>query len=718
MKIPVVIQMQPGENGAAALCMMLGYYKRFVPLEEMREKCVSSRNGSSPEQIIKAAAEYGLDGRVEKLDIEEFADKGYPILVHWKRRYYAIIKAIRGNLVTILDPAKGEYRMTLDKFRSVYKGRAILFEKNSSFAPGGKRDSLFSLIANRLYYLRGPMIALTIFTVICVRLNLSMAEISKEILDHYVKAGHKYTGGGPWEYEGFLVLCIYLLCLLVYTISSILKTRIINKSSRDISAVSGSHLFKKMVAQPMKFFEQYSAGELMSRIDNNIRLDNSIVKSLVPRAIDAVMTLIYIISLVGYNSTIALVCLAIVLIHIALTMMVQERNAIAARSMATSTGVVATSLLNGMNMIDTIKSTGSERAFYNMWHESQTTLNENKITGFNLNSMMSFLSGINRYILQAVQLFMGAYFIIKGNFTLGTMSLFQSVLNSMISSISNCLTTVDTLQRMRTNIERVDDINKRSTREEIPLPKSEYDTVDKLSGQLEASHICFRYNSGDALAVDDVSIRVEPGQMVAIVGATGCGKSTLLKILADLYRPESGQILYAGKPREKIPDVVFHSSITTVDQETMMFEDSIYNNIKMWDTTIENYEVVMAARDAQIHQRICKDRREYSAPMLENGRNFSGGELQRLELARALAHEPTLLFLDEFTSALDALTEDRVIQSIRNKGTTCIIVAHRLSTIVDCDRIYVMDGGKVVQEGTHTELYNQEGLYRELIGSQ
>lgn len=203
--------------------------------------------------------------------------------------------------------------------------------------------------------------------------------------------------------------------------------------------------------------------------------------------------------------------------------------------------------------------------------------------------------------------------------------------------------------------------------------------------------------------------------MVAIVGKTGCGKSTMLKILADLYKAESGEILYSGKHRDEIPDVVFHSSVMTVDQETMMFEDSVYNNIRMWDDTIENYEVILAARDAQIHERILRNRKDYGDTIKEHGSNYSGGELQRLELARALAHEPTLLFLDEFTSALDALTEDRVIQSIKEKGTTCIIVAHRLSTIVDCDRIYVMDGGRIVQEGTHEELYAQGGLYRELI---
>ena len=714
MRVPVVIQMQSGENGAAALCMILGGYKRFVPLEEMREKCVSSRNGSSPEQIIRAAASYGLDGRVEELSVEDFPKQGFPILVHWKRKYYAVVRSVRGDAISITDPARGEYRMTLAKFRTLYSGKAILFTKTDAFSTGGKRESLFELIKDRLYSLRRTFIALSVFTLICTGLNLGMARVSKALLDSHLGKAHSMD----IHDRGIQLLLVYLIFLAIYTLFSILKTRLSDKASRKASAVSGSRLFKNMFRQPMKFFEQYSAGELLSRIDGNTKLDNSIVRALVPRVIDVVMTVVYIVYLFSYQPVIASVCLFLVILHIILMLFIQEKNAIASKSTMTSTGIVSTSLLNGMNMIETIKSTGSERDFYNLWYEAQSQFNENKLKGMQLNAFSASVSVLHKHLLEGIQLFLGAIFIMNGKFTLGTLSLFQSVLNYLISSMGNCISTVDSLQQMRNNIERVDDINRRPVKQAVPLPKSEYGSADKLSGQISAKHICYRYNKGDELAVNDVSIEASSGQVIAIVGATGCGKSTLLKILSDLYEPESGQVLYSGKLREEIPDVVFHSSVMTVDQETMMFEDSVYNNIRMWDPTIENYEVMIAARDAQIHQRITRERKAYGAFVRENGRNFSGGELQRLELARALSHEPTILFLDEFTSALDALTEDRVIRAIKDKGTTCVIVAHRLSTIVDCDRIYVMDHGRIVQEGTHSELYAQEGLYKQLIGSQ
>ena len=714
MKIPVVIQMRPGENGAAALCMMLGYHKKFVPLEEMREVCVSSRNGSSPQQMAEAASYYGLDARVETPDIDELKRMKPPVLVSWKKRWWCIVTSIRGDIVSVIDPARGEISMTLKKFSELYNGKVIILTRSSGFIADGKRQSLASLISGRVRKLHRPMLILMILTLVCIWLNIGMVTLQKAILDSYMSSG----SGRIQTDSGYIVIMAYIIFLAVYFILSMEKTRRINDTSRDISAVSGSRMFKKMFDQPLKFFEQYSAGELMSRIDNNISLDNTLIRSLVPRAIDAVMTMVYFFTLMRYSSAMAVACLIVILADLFFTVKLQKINAIISRSMTTTGNMLNTAVLNGMSMIETIKAAGAERSFYNMWHESQTQANEGKYRNQRIGAAISFVSGIHGYALQGIQLFMGAYFVLHGRFTLGSMALFQGILNYMINSMNNCMTSVNSLQTMRTNIERVNDIMNRDSTPPIPLPESEYDTVDKLEGQLCARHISFRYNPGDDPVVDDVDIEVSPGQMIAVVGRTGCGKSTLLKLLANLYKTESGEILYSGKHREEIPDVVFHSSVLTVDQETMMFEDSVYENIRMWDKTVEKYEVIMAARDAQIHERIIRDRSGYEAVIEENGRNFSGGELQRLELTRALAHEPTLLFLDEFTSALDAMTEDRVLRSIRERRTTCVIVAHRLSTIEGCDRIYVMDKGKVVQTGTHEELYAQEGLYRELISVQ
>ncbi len=709
MRIPVMIQMHAGENGATALCMILGYYKRFVPIKEMREICTTSRNGSSPEQIARAAQHYGLEASVGTCTSQDLRAMSFPVMIQWKKRYYALIKSIRGDIVTVVDPSSGEYKLEMKKLELLFTGTVITFEKGPAFRTGGRRESLISLIWGRMKSMTRPAAAMLAFTAICVVLNLVMVRQNKEILDGYMGKPDPQTLGG-----GYVLLLLYAALMIVYVACSITRTRMIDRSIRRISAQSGITLFKKIFRQPLRFFEQYSAWDMMSRLETNITLDNSILRTFVPRLIDAVMSVVYVAFLFSYNQIIAAACISIVIVSILLNGWIQEKTAIAAKSMTTYGCTVNASLLNGMNMIDTIKSTGTERSFYRMWRSSQSRYMNARRSQLRLSSLSTIVSMLSGNILQALQLFIGAYLVTHGSFTLGSMSLFQGVLGSMVASLNNCISASNQLQTMRTGIERINDINDRDSLPSIPL--KEGDPADKMMGRLSARDICFRYNGGDHLALDRVSIEVGPGQMIAIVGPTGCGKSTLLKVLADLYTAESGDILYDGRRRGDIPDVVFHSSVCTVDQEAVMFEDSIYNNLRMWDSTIENYEVILAARDAQIHQRISRGKQDYSAPIEENGRNFSGGELQRLELARALAHEPSLLLLDEFTSAMDAVTEENVMNALRDKGTTCVIAAHRLSTIEDCDRIYVMDEGRIVQQGTHQELYQQEGLYRELIG--
>lgn len=708
MKIPVVIQMQPGENGAAALCMMLGYFGKYVPLEQMREVCVCSRNGSSPAQIARAAAQYGLDATVTPMPAEALASASLPVLVVWRRRYYAIVKSIRRGIVTVVDPASGEYRMTWEKFQHVYGGTAISFATNERFVPGGRQEPLLLLIGKRIKHLKKPICALGALTVLGVWLNLRMTHIRSDFLDGILDG----EGG---ERAGITLLLSYLTVLVLYALVSGLKTLLVNKTSRDTSARSGSRLLKKILDQPMRFFEQYSPWNLIARINSSRTLDNSMITALVPRIVDAAMTLVYIFDLARTQPAMAAVCLTLVALSTGLTLAIQGKSAIMSRSMVTNGTVVSSSLLNGMNMIETIKSTGSERDFYSMWHASLIRYNQSRLGRLRYGILSACVSTLGQGLMLAVQLFMGAYFVTRGRLTLGAMAFFQAILNSMISAIQRSLDSVDKFQTMRTDIERVNDIEHRQSRAAIALDEATYGEPDKLRGDLVASHLSYRYNPGDALAVDDVSFEVEPGQMVAFVGPTGCGKSTVLKMIADLYTPESGEIRYGGKRREEIPDVVFRSSVGTVDQETIMFEDTVYDNIRMWDNTIEYFEVVLAAKDAKIEERILRNAGDYNATIMENGRNYSGGELQRLELARALAHEPTLLLLDEFTSALDALTEDQVMKTIRTRGATCIIVAHRLSTIVNCDRIYVMEHGRIVQQGTHESLYAQGGLYRTLI---
>ena len=706
MKVPTTIQMQLADNGAATLCTMLAFYGRYVPMEDVRGICTASRNGTPADLLIEAANAYGLECESKKMTVDELKKMKMPIVVLWKRRYYTIVTGFKRSRVAVSDPAKGEYEITEDKFAKDYAGLAISMKPGSEFRKEGQPEKLRTLLARRLQGMSRVLWTLLLLNLGAVLFNLAFVEGVRRILEDGA------FDGMPW-WAPWMAITVESIILLLSTYFAIHKTLLVNKASRQAAANSGAKMFKHLFRMPMQFFDQVSSGELMQRMDNNITLDRSLILTIVPRLIDVVMGVAYLALVLTYNFFVASACLLVEVICIVAMRAQRKSIALRSRSMVTSSGNMRAAVLNGMGTIETIQASGTERVFFGMWKDSQAEFQDSSRSNLRVNARTQVISGVHGVLSNAVLLFVGAHFIIQGSFDVAAMVAMQMVIGRVGTSLSNCMNTLNNLQSMRTNIERVEDLNRRPTIEEVPLDDGTM--VDKLRGDLVLEHVDYRYNPGDPLAVHDASFTVHPGEVFAIVGKTGCGKSTLLKVIADLYSPTSGELTYSGLRRNEIPDVVFRSSVVTVDQEVVMFEDSVRANLKMWDDTIENYAMVLAARDAQIHGRIIREHDGYDTLMRENGKGFSGGELQRIELARALEREPTLLLLDEFTSALDALTEEKVMKAIRDSEITCIIVAHRLSTIRDADTILVMDEGRIVARGSHEELMSECSLYRELV---
>lgn len=687
---------------------MLAYHKKYVSLQQILEICAPNRSGIHPRLFCAAAKHFGLEASAEAIPVDRLRQQTLPLAVLWKKKYYVILKKITAGRVVVVDPAKGEYSVTPEKFQKEYAGTAIVMKPGKDFTPGGKKVSLWQLLAKRFQGYQKAIWIVLLLNLVSTGIHLLMLHLTRFTLDVTMDTAD------PWPYEQLLFAMGLLLIL--GTGASILNFLSLSGTSRRMAAKSGSSLYKHLLRLPMPFFEQHSAGDLIERVSRNIQLDHSLLQRFFPRIVDGVMMFFYLFMMFSYEVTLAAVCVAVEILYILLSMWIQQKRSLVLKSEVASSGNLNASLLNGLGMIETIKTTGSERRFFSLWHSNQQAFFHHRHITHRLNVLSSVVTNIHSVLTSAFLLTAGAYFIIQGRFTLGMLSVFQTVLGNARSSLNNCMSTINSLQSMQTNMERVEDITSRPVKEEVPLPEDA--KPDKLRGAVRLEHVSYRYAKGDPLAVDDVSFEVKPGQMVALVGASGCGKSTLLKLIADMYEPLTGTIYYDGSARDRIPDVVFHASVASVDQETVMFEDSIRNNLKMWDHTVANFEMILAARDAHIHNRIMEERKKYYSPIKENGRNFSGGELQRLELARALAQESPLLLLDEFTSALDALTEAQVFQSIRDKRTTCVIVAHRLSTIVECDHIIVLDKGRIVQQGTHAQLIQTDGLYKDLVCMQ
>lgn len=704
MKIPLIMQMHTGENGIATLSMMLGTYKKFVTSNDIRKKCSITRNGVSVKELCNTAESYNLDTEILDIKAKDLYKEKLPVVALWKRKYYVIIKGIKRGNVNLVDAAKGVYSMSLEAFEKKYLGKIIRYKPNKNFTQSGKPKSQISMIYNRVKNYKPAILFTIALNLIVVVFSLLQVQFKKNIIDLVLVRK---------DLSIFLLLSIILISysIIIFAINSI-KTVNLYGVSRKMSASYGGKLFKKLLHLPYSFYEENSKGELMERIETNLMLDNSLISSFVPKLIAGLMTFLYFFLLFQYNYIMAILCLIIELLFIICTFLFQKRRTMILRNTNMTSGTLNASTLNGLSLIEAIKSTGSEQNFFQMWNKSQYLLWKSKKFTIRLDAVLNSIDLIHSLATSTLLTFLGAWFIINGNITMGILSAFQSVNSSLGASLNSLLSLINVVQTTSTSIERIDDIYERDTRPPVLLKSKD---PDKILGTLNVNKVWFSYNNDKNYVLKDISFKVNQGEMVAIVGASGCGKSTLLKLISDMYEPTKGEILYDNKKRNDIPDIVFRSSLTSVDQEIMLFEDSIYNNLCMWDSTIYDFEMVMAAEDANIYDRISKESNSFDTMIYENGKNFSGGEKQRLELARALCLEPSIILLDEFSSALDSLTEKIIFENIKQKRVTCIIAAHRLSTVKQCDKIIIIENGQISAAGTHEELYKGNDYYRRLV---
>lgn len=471
---------------------------------------------------------------------------------------------------------------------------------------------------------------------------------------------------------------------------------------------------------PMEFFSQRMAGDIQQRQSANATIANNLVNTFAPLVLNTAMMIFYLIVMIRYNWILTLVGVVSILLNLIMSRIISKKRVNITRVQMRDEGKLAGSTVAGIEMIETIKASGAENGYFEKWSGYQASVNTQQVKFAKLNEYLGMIPNLVSQLANTVVLILGVLFAIRGEFTVGMIMAFQGFLTSFTQPAMTLITAGQTLQEMRTQMERVEDVMEYPTdvnyeNENDTQDDAEY---DKLSGTVELKNVTFGYSRLAEPLIENFNLTLKPGSRVAFVGGSGCGKSTLSKLISGLYQPWSGEILFDGKPMKDIDRSVFTGSLAVVDQDIILFEDTIRNNIKMWDTSIEDFEMILAAKDAQLHEDIMQRDGGYDYVITEGGKDFSGGQRQRMEIARVLAQDPTIIILDEATSALDAKTEYEVVRSIKDRGITCIVVAHRLSTIRDCDEIIVMDHGKVVERGTHDELYALNGYYTQLVSNE
>ena len=710
-KVPVVMQMEALECGAASLTMILAYYGKWLPLEQVRADCGVSRDGSNAKNVLRAARSYGLSAKGYRFEPEDLKTYGkFPCIIHWNFNHFVVLNGFRGDKAVLNDPAKGCYSVSMETFDKSFTGICLMFEPTESFEPDGKPRSVWAFAMERLKG-AGTAVAFTVIvTVISSLLSLIQPAFSRIFLDRLLTGVNPdWTGPFLWALSALAAVQI-----LLAFIRSVYSARIHAK----IAAVGSTSYLWKVLRLPMEFFSQRMAGDIQHRMGSNASIAENLVNTLSPLVIQAAMMVFYLVVMVRYSVMLTLVGVFSIVINLFVSRYISRKRVNLTRVQMRDAGKLSGTTVAGIEMIETIKASGAENGFFEKWSGYQASVNAQKVEFSRLNRRIGLIPQLVSTLTDTAVLVLGVWLVMEGQFTVGMVMAFQSFLNAFSAPATQLISAGQTIQELRTDMERIEDVMRYpddAVCDDKPL--NEDVQYDKLTGAIEMKNVTFGYSRLAEPLIRDFSMTLKQGSRVAFVGASGCGKSTLAKLISGLYQPWSGEILFDGKPQTAIDRSVFTGSLAVVDQDIILFEDTIANNIKMWDSSIEDFEMILAARDAQIHSDIMQRDGGYNYKLTEGGKDLSGGQRQRLEIARVLAQDPTIIILDEATSALDAKTEYDVVKSIKDRGITCIVVAHRLSTIRDCEEIIVLDRGVVVERGTHEELYARNGFYTKLVTS-
>lgn len=706
-KTPTVLQMEAVECGAASLAMIMGYYGKFVPLEELRIACGVSRDGSKASNIIKAAIAYGLTAKGFRKEPEELKEMQGPMIVHWNFNHFLVVEGFKNGKVYLNDPANGLRTVSDEEFDHSFTGVVLTFEKGESFEKSGSRPNIFVGLRKRL---KGSELAVAFIVLLGMAMvipGLVIPVFTKIYIDDILLANRA-------NWLSPLLLGMGITALLRGIITWLQQYYLL-KLDTKVRVSTSSQFLWHILRLPAEFFAQRQSGDICSRLQSNDRVATLLSGQLATTAIDILLIVFYFALMTYYNMTLALVGVAATAINVIYLKYAAVKRVDQNRKLLQDRGKLQGNAMSGLLVIETLKATGSEGDFFAKWSGSQTkVLNTEQTIGVStqiLSAIPVFLTALTN----AAVLVLGGLYILNGRMTIGMLVAFQSLMTSFMTPVNNLVSLGSQLQELEGDMNRLDDVFKYKVDDEHSGADDGFE--EKLSGNVEIKNLSFGYSKLEPALIEDFSLTLKPGSRVALIGGSGSGKSTIAKLISGINKPWSGEILFDGIEKDKLSKRVIVNSLSVVDQDICMFSGTIRDNLTLWDDSMSDFEVIRAAKDACIHEDITARSGGYEHRLDEGGSNFSGGQRQRLEIARALVTNPTIMILDEATSALDPLTEKTVDESIRRRGCTCIIVAHRLSTIRDCDEIIVLDKGKIIQRGTHDELISVEGHYSNLINA-
>lgn len=718
VKVPTVLQMEATECGAAALAMILAHYGLWIPLEKLRAECGVNRDGSKASCVIRAARnrKCEADGYRWTLDdlLKLVSEDIYPLIIHWEFNHFVVLEGIKNGRAYLNDPAMGRRTVPLEEFRTSYTGVALYIRPGKDFKKEGHRYNVFKDMTKKLLEDRWAALFIFLLEFCAIIPGLASPVMSQIFLDDILTRKHP---------DWMTSLCLAMtFSFIISGIMTWLRAVVLTQWQRKLTLADSSSYFWHLLKLPMQFFHQRYAAEVAGRVGFNESIAKVLSGPAATAVLDLFVAVFYLLLLLQYNVTLTLIGIFFSSVEIVLFFAMRRHLTDLNMRIQQDAGKAYGVAMNGLRMIETIKANGDESDFFSKWAGYQTKVltasQETTLWAMSVKLLPTLLSGINGALIMTI----GGFSIMEGAMTAGMFMAFRHLMGSFEAPVNALVGLGSTLQSTEMQMQRLNDVRRYEV-DSLNFPSEEEEAKksfpgERLSGELSLEEVSFGYSPLEAPLLEHFNLHAAPGSWVAVVGASGSGKSTLAKIVTGLYEEWQGTLSFDGVPRRQVPRQVIQSSLASVDQDIFLITGTVAENIALFDNTVRRSDIIAAAKDACIHEDIMKLDGGYEAQVSEGGMNFSGGQRQRLEIARALAVNPSILVLDEATSALDPITEKQVLENIRHRGCTCLIVAHRLSTIRDCDEIIVLSKGKIVERGTHREMIGHDGPYLQLITEQ
>ncbi|MCZ0975474.1 NHLP family bacteriocin export ABC transporter peptidase/permease/ATPase subunit [Streptomyces albulus] len=711
VRTPTVLQMEAVECGAASLAMVLAHYGRHIPLEELRIACGVSRDGSRASNLLKAARSYGLSAKGMQMEPAALADVAAPAILFWEFNHYVVYDGPGRRLgrrgVHINDPDKGRRFVPVEDFDTSFTGVVLVFEPTEAFRKGGRRPSVLSALPARLRGTTGTLLAALLASLLLVGVGAALPALSRTYIDMFL-IGNQTSLLGPL-FAAMTAMVVLTAVLTGLQQANLLRGRIIS------STLSSARFLRHLLRLPVTFFAQRSPADLVQRLQSNDAVAETLARDLAAAAVDGVVVVLYAVLLWTYDPQLTVIGVLIALLNVVAMRIVIRLRATHTQKLRADTARLTNTSYTGLQLIETMKATGGENGYFRRWAgQHAATLEEQQRLGVP-SAWLAVVAPTLATLNSALILWIGGLRAVEGHISIGLLVAFQALVTRFTAPITRLNGVAGRIQDFAADVARLKDVESFPADAHYSRPDADAGTR-RLKGHVTLEDVTFGYSPLDAPLLTGFSLAVGPGQQVALVGGSGSGKSTVSRLISGLYAPWEGTIRIDGQRLADIPRSALAASVSFVDQDVFLFEGTVRDNVALWDPSIPDDAVIAALQDAALYDDVIARRPDGIHSRVEqDGRNFSGGQRQRLEIARALVRRPSILVLDEVTSALDAGTEAVIMDNLRRRGCACVIIAHRLSTVRDSDEIVVLDHGAVVERGRHAELVAAGGAYAELV---